>query len=108
MSTNPNTIKNQDCRNCKLSDEECSFGCVKSQDELNLCNEGKRKSDVLLEAISKAEKLQKQLDIALKGLQELQSMEFERYLMVNGWVAVGQMRDKTIQIRKQIQELDND
>ena len=64
MSTNPNTIKNQDCRNCKLSDEECSFGCVKSQDELNLCNEGKRKSDVLLEAISKAERLQKQLDIA--------------------------------------------
>ena len=42
MSTNPNEIK--------------------SQHELN---DGKRSSEVLIEAISKAERLQKQLDIAL-------------------------------------------
>lgn len=48
MSHNPNTIK--------------------SQDDIN---EGGRKSDVLIEAISKAERLQKQLDIAKEYLNEL-------------------------------------
>lgn len=48
MSHNPNTIK--------------------SQDDIN---EGGRKSDVLIEAISKAERLQKQLDIAKEYLKEL-------------------------------------
>ena len=38
---------------------------IKSQHELN---DGKRSSDVLLEAISKAERLQKQLDIAVEVL----------------------------------------
>lgn len=61
----------QDCKNCKLSDEECSFGCVKSQDELNQCNEGKRKSDVLLATIERCERLQKQLDTAKEYLNEL-------------------------------------
>lgn len=45
MSTNPNTVK--------------------SQDDIN---EGGRKSDVLLSTIEELERLQKQLDIALKCL----------------------------------------
>lgn len=69
----------QDCKNCKLSDEECSFGCVKSQDDLPTCNEGKRKSDVLLEAISKAERLQKQLDIAVKCLNTYANEDYWLY-----------------------------
>lgn len=39
---------------------------VKSQHEMD--NQGMRSSDVLLEAISKAERLQKQLDIAREAL----------------------------------------
>lgn len=46
MSTNPNTVK--------------------SQDELN---EGGRKSDVLVATLEKCERLQKQLDIAVKALE---------------------------------------
>ena len=46
MSTNPNTVK--------------------SQDELN---EGGRKSDVLVATLEKCERLQKQLDIAVKGIK---------------------------------------
>lgn len=46
MSTNPNTVK--------------------SQDELN---EGGRKSDVVLSAVEKCERLQKQLEIAVKALR---------------------------------------
>ena len=34
---------------------------IKSQDELNTCNDGKRKSDVLIATIEKCEKLEKQL-----------------------------------------------
>lgn len=47
MSNNPNTVK--------------------SQHELN---EGGRKSDVLLKTIEKCERLQKQLDIAVKCLKQ--------------------------------------
>ena len=46
MSTNPNTVK--------------------SQDELN---EGGRKSDVLVATLEKCERLQKQLEIAIKALR---------------------------------------
>jgi len=49
MSHNPNTIK--------------------SQDDLNPCNDGKRSSDVVLSAVEKCERLQKQLDIAVKGIK---------------------------------------
>ena len=43
---------------------------IKSQDELNTCNDGHRSSDVLVATIEKCERLQKQLDIAIKGLKE--------------------------------------
>jgi hypothetical protein len=43
---------------------------IKSQDDLNPCNDGKRSSDVLVATIEKCERLQKQLDIAIKGLKE--------------------------------------
>lgn len=39
---------------------------IKSQDDLN---EGKRSSSVLLEAIEKCERLQKQLDVAVDALK---------------------------------------
>ena len=44
---------------------------IKSQDELNTCNDGHRSSDVLLQTIEKCEKLQKQLDKAEWKLREL-------------------------------------
>lgn len=37
---------------------------IKSQDELNTCNDGKRKSDVLIATIEKCEKLEEKLKIA--------------------------------------------
>lgn len=42
---------------------------IKSQDELNTCNEGHRSSDVLLATVKKCEKLQKQLDMAIECLE---------------------------------------
>ena len=45
---------------------------IKSQDDLNTCNDGKRSSDVLVATIEKCERLQKQLDIALNGLKDIQ------------------------------------
>lgn len=53
MSTNPNTVK--------------------SQDEIN---QGGRKSDVLVEAISKLEITTKQLEIALDGLKSIAYDEY--------------------------------
>lgn len=44
---------------------------IKSQDDLNTCNDGHRSSSVLLETIEKCEKLQKQLDKAERILNEL-------------------------------------
>lgn len=89
MSTNPNTVK--------------------SQDELN---EGGRKSDVLVEAISKLEtttkeleKVKLQLEMALTGLKTIRNMEFERYLMANGWVAVDRMRETAKAYIKQVERL---
>lgn len=43
---------------------------VDSQDNLCDCNEGMRKTDVLISTIEKCERLQKQLDLAIKGLKE--------------------------------------
>lgn len=61
MSTNPNTVK--------------------SQTELNPCNDGKRSSETLIQAISKLEtttkeleKVKKQLDIAKKSI--LSALQF--------------------------------
>ena len=44
---------------------------VKSQDFLNDCNSGKRKSEVLIVSIEKLEELQKQLDKAEWILRDL-------------------------------------
>ena len=41
---------------------------IKSQDDLNTCNDGKRSSDVLIHTIEKCEKLEKQLETAKAGL----------------------------------------
>ena len=43
---------------------------IKSQDELNTCNDGRRGSAVLISTIEKCEKLEKQLEIAAKALEE--------------------------------------
>ena len=50
---------------------------IKSQDDLNTCNDGHRSSDVLVATIEKCEILQKQLDIAIKCL--------ERYADHDNW-----------------------
>ena len=42
---------------------------IKSQDDLNTCNDGHRSSDVLVATIEKCERLQKQLDVAVKCLE---------------------------------------
>ena len=76
---------------------------VKSQDDIN---EGGRKSDVLLSTIEELEKTKLQLNIALTGLKTIKSMEFERYLMANGWVAVNQMRETAKTYIKQVERLD--
>lgn len=52
---------------------------VKSQDSLIDCNEGKRKSDVLLASIERCERLQKQLDIAVQVLEKYANRDFEEY-----------------------------
>ena len=75
---------------------------VKSQDDIN---EGGRKSDVLLSTIEELEKTKLQLNIALIGLKTIKSMEFERYLMANGWRAVNQMRETANTYIKQVEEL---
>lgn len=46
---------------------------IKSQDELNTCNDGKRKSAVLISAIEHCEKLEKQLEIAVKALETIKT-----------------------------------
>jgi hypothetical protein len=47
---------------------------IKSQDELNTCNDGKRKSDVLIATIEKCEKLEKQLKIAILALEYIKKL----------------------------------
>lgn len=45
---------------------------IKSQDDLNTCNEGKRKSDVLIATIEKCEKLEEKLNIAHAAISNVQ------------------------------------
>ena len=42
---------------------------IKSQEELNTCNDGKRKTDVLIATIEKCEKLEEKLKIAIKDIK---------------------------------------
>lgn len=53
---------------------------IKSQDDLNTCNDGHRSSDVLVATIEKLEQTQKKLDIALNGLKDIQ----RRIMIDNG------------------------
>jgi hypothetical protein len=46
---------------------------IKSQDELNTCNDGKRKSDVLIATIEKCEKLEEKLKIAKEKLETIKT-----------------------------------
>ena len=85
---------------------------IKSQDSLLDCNDGKRSSETLIQAISKLEtttkqleKTKLQLEIAMTGLKTIKSMEFERYLMANGWVAVNHMRETAKTYIKQVERL---
>ena len=41
---------------------------IKSQSDLNPCNDGKRSSEVLLATVAKCERLQKQLDFAKQAM----------------------------------------
>lgn len=76
MSTNPNTVKSQDDlikkafenQNDDLIKNALNSGYIKSQDDLNPCNDGKRSSDVLLSTIKELEKTKKQLVIAKEAL----------------------------------------
>ena len=65
---------------------------IDSQDKLNPCNDGKRSSDVLLATVEKCERLQKQLDIAIKALDSLQGVCFPQ---------------RAEQALREIKELDN-
>lgn len=83
MSTNPNTVKSQDDT---------------TEDELG-------RTMTLLRAIEELEKTKLQLKIALTGLKTIKSMEFERYLMANGWAAVDKMRETAKTYIKQVEEI---
>lgn len=66
-------------QNDELIKNALNSGYIKSQDELNPCNEGKRKSDVLLATIERCERLQKQLDIAVKCLNTYANEDYWLY-----------------------------
>lgn len=55
---------------------------IKSQDDLNTCNDGKRSSDVLLATIEKCEKLRTQLNIVLNILLR-ECPQYEGYVRAN-------------------------
>ena len=75
---------------------------IKSADDLN---EQKRESDVLISAIEKCEKLEKQLEIAVEALEAYQEdrwsyeYEYNNYPSGGGWFWAEQAL-------KQIKELD--
>ena len=50
---------------------------IKSQSDLNPCNDGKRSSDVLLATVAKCERLQKQLDIALSSMRDSRELLYQ-------------------------------
>lgn len=78
---------------------------IKSQDDLNTCNDGKRSSDVLVATIEKCEKLQKQLDIAVNGLKDIQ----RRIMIDNGTYGECHTTYKLAQATlDKIEELNND
>lgn len=82
-----------------MTDENNLAFTPKSADDLN---EQHRQSDVLIEALNKCEKLEKQLNVAMNALFDIETMGFERYLMNN----VSLMRQVAQEARKQIKELE--
>ena len=65
---------------------------IKSQDDLNTCNDGKRSSDVLVATIEKCERLQNQLDVAVSWLESISTLACcfdedlkEQIMMVYRW-----------------------
>ena len=46
--------------------------------------------------------LKTKLNLAINALKEIKSMSFDRYLMNNGWSAVGVVRLKARQLLKKI------
>lgn len=55
---------------------------IKSQDDLNTCNDGKRSVDVLIHTIDKCEKLRTQLNIVLNILLR-ECPQYEGYVRAN-------------------------
>lgn len=72
---------------------------IKSQDDLNTCNDGKRSSDVLVATIEKLEQTQKKLDIAIMHLELIKLEYGEEYNLA------GKLSRQAL---KQIKELDNE
>lgn len=66
---------------------------VKSQDSLNPCNDGKRSSDVLIEAVTKCHHLQKQLDIAKEALHLYKNLRGDGTLTNNQSIAINALEE---------------
>lgn len=83
---------------------------IKSQDDLNTCNDGHRSSSVLLETIEKCERLQKQLDMAVECLENYAHYENWTYLDSHGgecavWDIDNKGSELALDTLKQIKEL---
>lgn len=62
-------------------------------DKYNYNDEPSGRVDTLAMALDKCERLEKQLKIAVDGLNSIKNIQFERYLTNNGWfLAVRSMR----------------
>lgn len=75
---------------------------VKSFDELN---EGGRKSDVVLSAVEKCERLQKQLDIAVKALKQYTEAK-DMYLKAQDGTEIRLVNTKFYVIEKALKEIE--
>ena len=79
---------------------------IKSQDELNPCNDGKRSSDVLVATIEKLEQTQKQLDIAVECLEVIATHTCCYDEDVKSQLSI--VYDWSCKTLEQIKELNND
>ena len=81
---------------------------VKSQDDIN---EGGRKSDVLVATLEKCERLQKQLEIAIKALEDVATFmtcdEVEIQEIQPEFCADQAALDRVNEAMKKIKELEN-
>lgn len=75
-------------------------------DEYNYNDEPSGRVDTLALALDKCERLEKQLKIAVDGLNSIKDIQFERYLTNNGWfLAVKSMRAIVKTALENIEEL---